>query len=53
VEESPPRDANYKVANGGAAANDLQQLASEGGNAGPKDIQQRLKEEDQGVCEVG
>jgi hypothetical protein len=51
--ESPARDANYKMANGLVAANDLQQLTSELGNARSNNNQQRLKGEDQGVYEVG
>jgi hypothetical protein len=51
--ESPARDANYKMANGDAPENDLQQMSSEAGNAGSKNRQQRLKEEDQKVYEVG
>ena len=32
--KSPARDANYKMVNGGAPENDLQQFASEGGKIG-------------------
>jgi hypothetical protein len=32
--ESPARDANYKMADGGAPENDHQQMSSEGGNIG-------------------
>jgi hypothetical protein len=51
--ESPPRDANYKMANGLVAASDLEQFTSEGGNARSNNNQQRLKGEDQEVYEVG
>ena len=51
--KSPARDANYKMADGSAPENDLQQFTSEGGNAGSKNRQQRLKGEDQKVYEVG
>jgi hypothetical protein len=40
--KSPARDANYKMANGDAPENDLQQFASEGGKiGGPAMIEER------------
>jgi hypothetical protein len=41
------------MASGLVAANDREQMSSEGGNAKPKNTQERLKEEDQKVYAVG